>query len=107
MATRRTVAARTAAVLALIAGFLALAYIVTASVSSDSDPGRDGRPAATKRDGKKKGGKAKPPEVYVVEPGDSLDAIAGKTGVDVERLEELNPQLDPQLLSPGQRVKLR
>jgi len=33
--------------------------------------------------------------------------IAEKTGVPVERLQELNPELDPQNLIVGQRVKLR
>ncbi len=39
--------------------------------------------------------------------GDSLGAIAVKTGVDVEALEELNPEVDAQALSPGQKLKLR
>ena len=38
---------------------------------------------------------------------DTLGLIAEKTGVPVERLQELNPELDPQNLVVGQRVKLR
>ena len=38
---------------------------------------------------------------------DTLGLISEKTGVSVERLQELNPELDPQNLIVGQRVKLR
>jgi LysM repeat protein len=44
---------------------------------------------------------------YTVKLGDSLGAISEKTGVEVERLQELNPDLDPQALEIGQRIKLR
>ena len=44
---------------------------------------------------------------YTIKTGDTLGAIAVKTGVSVERLEELNPELDPQALVAGQRIKLR
>ena len=44
---------------------------------------------------------------YTIKTGDTLGAIAEKTGVPVERLEELNPELDPQALVAGQRIKLR
>lgn len=44
---------------------------------------------------------------YTVKVGDSLGAIAEKTGVDVETLQELNPELDPQALTPGQKIKLQ
>ena len=47
------------------------------------------------------------PATYTVKVGDSLGAIAVKTGVDVEALEELNPEVDAQALSPGQKLKLR
>ena len=38
---------------------------------------------------------------------DTLGLISEKTGVAVEALQELNPELDPQNLIVGQRVKLR
>jgi LysM repeat protein len=44
---------------------------------------------------------------YVVRPGDSFGSIAEKTGVSVEQLELLNPEVDPQALVVGQRLKLR
>jgi hypothetical protein len=45
--------------------------------------------------------------VYVVKTGDTLAGIAAQTGLTVERLQELNPELDPQALVSGQRIKLR
>jgi teichoic acid transport system ATP-binding protein len=44
---------------------------------------------------------------YVVQTGDTLGGISEETGVSVERLQELNPNLDPQALVSGQRLKLR
>jgi LysM repeat protein len=44
---------------------------------------------------------------YTVKTGDTLGAIAEKTGVTVARLQELNPLLDPQALVAGQKIKLR
>jgi LysM repeat protein len=44
---------------------------------------------------------------YVVKPGDSFGSIAERTGVPVEQLEQLNPDVDPQALVVGQRIKLR
>ena len=44
---------------------------------------------------------------YTVKPGDTLGAIAEKTGLDVETLQTLNPELDPQALVSGQKIKLR
>jgi LysM repeat protein len=45
--------------------------------------------------------------VYVVKRGDTLGGIADKTGVPVERLQELNPGIDQFSLVAGQRIKLR
>jgi hypothetical protein len=47
------------------------------------------------------------PRFYTVKPGDSLAAIAQETGVSLEELRTLNPELDPQGLVSGQRVRLR
>lgn len=45
--------------------------------------------------------------VYVVESGDTLEFISDKTGVTVEELQALNPDIDPQALIEGQKIKLR
>lgn len=47
------------------------------------------------------------PRFHVVKPGDNLAAIAQERGVPLEELRLLNPELDPQGLVAGQRVRLR
>jgi LysM repeat protein len=44
---------------------------------------------------------------YTIKAGDTLGAIAGETGTTVERLLELNPELDAEALVAGQKIKLR
>jgi LysM repeat protein len=44
---------------------------------------------------------------YTVKTGDTLAAIAENVGVSVTRLQELNPELDPQALVSGQKIRLR
>ena len=45
--------------------------------------------------------------VYIVKTGDTLGNISEKAGVTVESIQELNPEVDPQALVAGQRIKLR
>ena len=47
------------------------------------------------------------PASYTVQEGDTLGAIAEKTGVPVETIELLNPEVDPQALIAGQKLDLR
>ncbi len=44
---------------------------------------------------------------YVVQAGDSLTRIATRTGIAVTDLEALNPNIDPNSLQTGQRLRLR
>jgi LysM repeat protein len=103
--------ARFLAPLALLAVVAALWMIVN---HSSSDGGSGGSGAATTEQStatpakgahakKKKHGK----RYYTVKPGDTPSGIAEKTGVPLSTIEELNPNLDPQALSPGTRLKLR
>lgn len=43
---------------------------------------------------------------YVIEPGEDLSIVADRTCTPVERLIELNPNLDPQLIQVGSCVDL-
>src|SRR5690242_1228268 len=45
--------------------------------------------------------------IYVVRPGDNLSTISHKTHVPIADLEALNPNIDPNLLRTGQRLRLR
>jgi LysM repeat protein len=44
---------------------------------------------------------------YTVRSGDTPSGIAARTGVPLATLQKLNPKLDPQSLSPGQKIRLR
>ncbi len=97
--------ARFLAPLALVAVVVAL-YMVLAPPKGGgdgSDPAGSKQPVATATATPKPKRKRK---VYVVKPGDTPSGIAEKTGVSLEQLEEANPKLDPQLLAPGQRIRL-
>jgi LysM repeat protein len=45
--------------------------------------------------------------VYVVRAGDTLTTIAAATGVSVDRLEQLNPSVEPTSLFIGDELRLR
>jgi LysM repeat protein len=55
----------------------------------------------------KRHGKYAHAKYYVIQQGDSMTSIASKTGVALNRLEELNPSVDPNSLQTGQRLRLR
>jgi LysM repeat protein len=98
--------ARFLAPLALVAFVVALFLIIQPGGGNDqsgSGPASNSKPAATATATPKPKRKRK---VYVVKAGDTPSGIAEKTGVSLEQLETANPDLDPQLLAPGQRIKL-
>jgi LysM repeat protein len=45
--------------------------------------------------------------IYIVRPGDTLAAVAAKTGVPAARLRHLNPKLQPTALFIGERIRLK
>jgi LysM repeat protein len=97
--------ARFLAPLALVAIAFALFSILGGGGGGDEEPATDNQPRATATATAKKETKRKR-KVYVVKPGDTPSGIAEKTGVSLEQLEEANPDLDPQLLATGQRIRI-
>jgi len=102
MTGERTAATRLLAPIAVVVIAAAVLFVVATTIGG-SDSERDGRGGSGSGKAAKKTGE----KFYTVEPGDSLTSIADKTGVGVDRLSQLNPDLDPQALISGQRVKLR
>jgi LysM repeat protein len=47
------------------------------------------------------------PATYEVKSGDTLISIAHHNGVTVARIEALNPEVDPQILVAGEKLKLK
>jgi hypothetical protein len=101
--------ARLLAPVALVLFVAALTGVVLSSTASDGEQAGEGareRTATTKTT--QAGRRARRRRrFYIVKTDDTLDRIAAKTNVPVERLLELNPDLDPLALVSGQRIKLR
>jgi LysM repeat protein len=108
---------RTAKYLTRLLALLAIAAVVVAVVlivssfknESNDDKGNrnvngNGKANPTKKHKTPQRSKAK---TYTVESGDTLTAIAHKTGVPVAELQALNPEIDPQILIAGEVLKLR
>ncbi len=86
------------------------AVVVVVSDSLDpSDDGRDrdrGRRAAAS-ECRPDAEQAVEDGFYVIEAGEDLSIVADRTCISLERLERLNPNLDPQLIQIGSCVDLR
>lgn len=102
--------ARLLAPLALVTSVLALYLVVS---SGGSDTGRDdtgAKPSQTRPSATSTTAKPRTPRrtrrTYTVRAGDTPSGIAERVGISLDTLLELNPDVDPQLLSPGQRLKL-
>jgi len=97
--------ARLLAVLAIAAVAIAVIVIVSNFESKDSNDKTNGKPhPAKQQQNKPHRSQAK---TYTVQSGDTLTAIAHKTGVPVAELQALNPEIDPQILIAGEVLKLR
>ena len=104
---------------ALVAFGIALLVVVSSSGNGDSgntpsaserEKDRDLGTSTKKKSKRKSRSSANgslPTRTYTVQRGDTLGSISEKTGIPVEKLQELNPQIDPQQLTTGQKIKLR
>ena len=104
--------ARLLAPLALIAVTVAILAIVLGSGVVGDDNGSEtagsgALPAANEGTTTTKKKQKRTPRTYTIKANDTLSAIAEKNRMTVERLLELNPDLDPQGLVAGQKIKLR
>ena len=100
----RTWAARFAAPLAFLAAAIVLILLVQSGLSDDSPTGTTATSAAT--DTTAGTTVATERRRYRVRRGDTLESIAQRFGTTVEALIDLNPDIDPLALSPGQRIRV-
>jgi LysM repeat protein len=108
--------ARLLAPIALITFVFAL-FIVIAGSDTDEDSSNEGNRASQQAGGvdttpaETTAADGVEPRVsgtfYTVKTGDTLGGIAETVGIPVTRLQELNPELDPQALVSGQKIRLR
>jgi LysM repeat protein len=101
--------ARLLAPLALVGFVVALLVVINGTAGDDNgSKAGDARPAATATPTPtKKQKRQKARKRYVVKAGDTPSSIAEKTDVPLSQIQSLNPDLDDQTLSVGQRIKLR
>jgi LysM repeat protein len=101
--------------LALVACALAVYSVVNASVGSDepetsrstaakSSTAERTRTVSERSSTSRR--RTRRTRTYTVRSGDTLSSIALKTGLSLERIQRLNPDLDSNALQTGQRVKL-
>ena len=100
--------ARFLAPIALIAFAFALYSVVKdQSAPAGGNSAESATPTATATSKSKKSSKKKKKaKTYTVKSGDTLSGIAEKTKLTQEEILDLNPELDPSTLAPGQKIKL-
>lgn len=104
--------ARFLAPIALIAFIFVLYSVVQdarepAGGTSGTKSGETASPTASSTSTKKKKSTKKKAKTYTVKSGDTPSGIAVKVDVPLDQILELNPDLDPQTLTPGTKIKLR
>jgi LysM repeat protein len=104
--------------LALLVALAAVGYVVTSSTRDDEGSSSGGSSSSSESDRTQTSTRSRTstartqtapsePRTYTVQSGDTLGTISEETGVPVETLLELNPELDPQSLNVGDSVRLR
>jgi LysM repeat protein len=104
--------ARIFAVAGLIVAFLLVIVVIAGSSGDSGDDGDDGSTVTERSETTSKRETAEVQRaietgVYEVQDGDTMTSIAESTGIDVDTLQSLNPDVDPQALIAGRKIKLR
>ncbi len=105
MEKRPSASARIFAAIALAGAVVVVIVAIFTSSLDDSDSSsksRNGNGGQSHKSGAKTTAKT-----YVVKSGDTLVSIAHRTGVPVNHILALNPDVDPQILIAGQTLQLR
>ena len=109
MKNKNSIIARILALTALV-GAIVVVFVVVDSETGNDEPAKQKNASGNNSGGQNANQQQQQQpkrKFYVVQEGDTLTIIARKNGVRVARIEALNPDLDPQALIPGQRLKLR
>jgi LysM repeat protein len=100
--------ARLLAPLALVGFVIALLVVINGAGSNGTSEKTGAEPTASASATPTKKQKARQRRKrYVVKAGDTPSGIAEKTGVPLSQILELNPDLDDQTLTVGDKLKLR
>ena len=99
--------ARFLAPAALVAAAIALFSILASGGDEDGEKTASPAPTATVATTPKPKKTARPSGgTYTVKPGDTPSGIAEKEDVDVDELLEVNPDVDPDALTVGDKLEL-
>jgi LysM repeat protein len=104
MEQRTSATARIFAAIALVAAALIVVIVIASALNGSSSNGHHKSSHHAHKEASHHRTKAK---TYTVQTGDTLTAIAHKTGVPVAEIMALNPEVDPQILIAGQTLKLK
>jgi hypothetical protein len=94
------------------AAFLAAATIAVLLIRAGLDPSDEptatrppaNRPPATRTEPVRTRRTPRVTRMYTIREGDTFETIAAGQGTTVERLQALNPDVDPNSLQVGQRI---
>jgi LysM repeat protein len=105
---RRRTPARWLAPIALVTVAVAVYAVVDNTLLKDDTSSNGSTTTQQSKPAKKTTAskKSRKRRMYTVRSGDTLSAIAVKTGVSLDTLQRLNPKLDADTLHAGQRVRL-
>ncbi|HEX6456927.1 MAG TPA: LysM domain-containing protein [Solirubrobacterales bacterium] len=104
MEKRTNPLARILAAVALIAAVLVVVVVVSSAMNGSESSSHHQKKHQAQKEATHHRTQAK---TYTVQTGDTLTAIAHKTGVPVSEIRALNPEVDPQILIAGQTLKLK
>ena len=104
MEKRTSFATRVVAALSLVLAGLVIVVLVASAMNDSDSKGQHHHKHQAQKENKPHRTKA---DTYTVQTGDTLTAIAHKTGVPVAEILALNPEVDPQILIAGQTLKLK
>jgi LysM repeat protein len=95
---------RILAALALVVAVVAVVVLVSSGLKDDSSSKGHHSSSTAKQEPTRHRTRA---ATYEVKTGDTLIAIAHRTGIPVSELLALNPEVDPQILIAGEKLKLK
>ena len=99
--------ARLLAPLALVGFVIALLVVINGANSGSSEKTKATPAASASATPTHKQKARKQRKRYVVKAGDTPSGIAQKTGVPLSQIMKLNPKLDDQTLTVGDKIRLR
>jgi LysM repeat protein len=107
MNKRSSAPARVIAVTTLVVAFIVAIVVIAGALGGGDSNGSGKHKHGSHATHGTEEAEREVPATYVVKSGDTLVAISHRFGVPLVRIQELNPEVDPQILIAGEKLKLR